>query len=240
MQAMPSTTPLSRTARWTSSVMSLTVRPPVVRRRVSCWNTFIVAAILRESIPDARVEAPDPQRILQVALRSEPAADGPKSSGDAEDRRGPVANGRAGQRQREASQRRPRQLVLTSQAVREDVRRRKSVRRRQEANRCGKRRRENHLGYGAGRRSDGDDLAAKLGGEVVLELPVRARQDVLRRSEEPGPEVHLVVVALLLRRREPFDESLISREGAMDERGVDPEHQLRVGGGVARTCREGP
>src|SRR5206468_5964601 len=53
MQAIPSTTPLSRTAFRTSSVMSVTVRPPAVRRRVSCWKTFIVAAILRESLPDA-------------------------------------------------------------------------------------------------------------------------------------------------------------------------------------------
>src|SRR5690348_10788987 len=65
MQAIPSTTPLSRTAFWTSSVMSLTVRPPVVRRRVSCWNTFIVVAILRESLPDAALEPSHPQRILR-------------------------------------------------------------------------------------------------------------------------------------------------------------------------------
>ena len=36
-----------------------------VRRRVSCWNTFIVAAILRESLPDREVEPTDPQWILQ-------------------------------------------------------------------------------------------------------------------------------------------------------------------------------
>jgi hypothetical protein len=65
MHAIPSTTPLSRTAFWTSSVMSLTVRPPVVRRRVSCWNTFMVAAILRESLPEAAVEPPHSQWILQ-------------------------------------------------------------------------------------------------------------------------------------------------------------------------------
>src|SRR5262249_48809167 len=65
MQAIPSTTPLSRTAFCTSSVMSLTVRPPAVRRRVSCWNTFIVAAILRESLPDSAVEPAHPQRILK-------------------------------------------------------------------------------------------------------------------------------------------------------------------------------
>jgi len=65
MQAIPSTTPLSRTAFCTSSVMSLTVSPPVVRRRVSCWNTFIVVAILRESLPDARGELPNPQWILR-------------------------------------------------------------------------------------------------------------------------------------------------------------------------------
>jgi hypothetical protein len=65
MQAIPSTTPLSRTAFWTSSVMSLTVRPPAVRSRVSCWNTFIVVAILRESLPDPAVEPSDSQWILQ-------------------------------------------------------------------------------------------------------------------------------------------------------------------------------
>src|SRR5438067_508587 len=72
MQAMPSTTPLSRTAFRTSSVMSVTVRPPAVRRRVSCWNTFIAAAILRESLPDAAVEPSHPQRILQDATRRVP------------------------------------------------------------------------------------------------------------------------------------------------------------------------
>src|ERR1043165_1902856 len=64
MQAIPSRTPLSRTAFCTSSVMSVTVRPPAVRKRVSCWNTFIVAAILRESLPDAAGEPPHPQWIL--------------------------------------------------------------------------------------------------------------------------------------------------------------------------------
>src|ERR1041385_616005 len=84
MQAMPSTTPLSRTAFCTSSVMSLTVRPPAVRRRVSCWNTFIVAAILRESLPDARTEPPHPQWILRLDerghLRDNPAQRLPTSS----------------------------------------------------------------------------------------------------------------------------------------------------------------
>src|SRR5690349_23399768 len=56
MQAIPSTTSLARTAACTSSVMSVTVSPPAVRRRVSCWNTFIAVAILRESLPDARAE----------------------------------------------------------------------------------------------------------------------------------------------------------------------------------------
>jgi hypothetical protein len=46
-------------------VMSVTVRPPAVRRRVSCWNTFIVAAILRESLPDAHGEPSHPQWILR-------------------------------------------------------------------------------------------------------------------------------------------------------------------------------
>src|SRR5215831_7008197 len=53
MQAIPSTTPLSRTAPCTSSVMSVTVSPPSVRKRVSCWKTFIAAAILREAVPGA-------------------------------------------------------------------------------------------------------------------------------------------------------------------------------------------
>src|SRR5262249_61922732 len=65
MHAIPSTTPLSRTAFCTSSVMSVRVRPPAVRRRVSCWNTFIVAAILRESLPDSAGEPPHPQWILR-------------------------------------------------------------------------------------------------------------------------------------------------------------------------------
>jgi hypothetical protein len=72
MQAIPSTTPLSRTAFWTSSVMSLTVRPPVVRRRVSCWNTFIVVAILRESLPDSAVEPQLSQWILQEVTWDRP------------------------------------------------------------------------------------------------------------------------------------------------------------------------
>src|SRR5436190_18140529 len=45
--------------------MSLTVRPPAVRSRVSCWKTFIVVAIVRESLPDAPVESQQPQWILQ-------------------------------------------------------------------------------------------------------------------------------------------------------------------------------
>src|SRR5262249_45279354 len=68
MQAMPSVTSLSRTARWTSSVMSVTVSPPAVRRRVSCWNTFIVAAILRESLPDSAAEPPHPQWSLRKPI----------------------------------------------------------------------------------------------------------------------------------------------------------------------------
>src|SRR5436190_2239500 len=68
MQAIPSETPLSPTAFFTSSVMSVTVRPPAVRRRVSCWNTFIVEAILRESLPDEAVEPAHPQWILQDAV----------------------------------------------------------------------------------------------------------------------------------------------------------------------------
>src|SRR5919204_1336187 len=40
---MPSTTPLSRTASLTSSVMSRTARPPVVRSCRSCWKTFTFA-----------------------------------------------------------------------------------------------------------------------------------------------------------------------------------------------------
>src|SRR5262249_26081302 len=59
MQAIPSMTSLARTALCTSSVMSVTVSPPAVRRRVSCWNTFIAVAILRESLPDSRGEPSD-------------------------------------------------------------------------------------------------------------------------------------------------------------------------------------
>jgi hypothetical protein len=77
MQAIPSVTPLSRTAFCTSSVMSVSVRPPAVRRRVSCWNTFIVEAILRESLPDASVEPAHPQWILQdTASRAAPTKAG--------------------------------------------------------------------------------------------------------------------------------------------------------------------
>src|SRR5262245_24845951 len=79
MQAIPSATSLSRTARCTSSVMSVTVSPPAVRRCVSCWNTFIVAAILRESLPDPATELPHPQWILrkppELALLLEPRQD---------------------------------------------------------------------------------------------------------------------------------------------------------------------
>src|SRR4051812_3829822 len=39
---MPSTTPLSRTQSTTSSVMSRTWSPPLVRSCVSCWKTFTV------------------------------------------------------------------------------------------------------------------------------------------------------------------------------------------------------
>src|ERR671937_65493 len=39
---MPSITPLSCTAAMTSSVMSLTERPPLVRSCRSCWKTFTV------------------------------------------------------------------------------------------------------------------------------------------------------------------------------------------------------
>src|SRR5579884_410581 len=85
MQAMPSTTPLSRTARCTSSVMSVTVRPPAVRSRVSCWKTFIAAAILREAIPDAPDERTHPQRILRRnrTSRTVPAAGAPVVDGPA-------------------------------------------------------------------------------------------------------------------------------------------------------------
>src|SRR5947208_661107 len=41
---MPSTTPLSWTASCTSSVMSRTARPPVVRSCRSCWKTFTVCS----------------------------------------------------------------------------------------------------------------------------------------------------------------------------------------------------
>src|SRR6266567_4788357 len=40
MHAIPSVIPLSRTQALTSSVMSVTVRPPAVRRLRSCWKTF--------------------------------------------------------------------------------------------------------------------------------------------------------------------------------------------------------
>src|SRR5579862_181544 len=56
MHAIPSVTPLSRTAACTSSVMSVTVSPPAVRRRVSCWKTFMDVAILRDGLPRAEGE----------------------------------------------------------------------------------------------------------------------------------------------------------------------------------------
>ena len=40
MQAIPSSMPLARTASLTSSVMSVTVSPPDVRRLRSSWKTF--------------------------------------------------------------------------------------------------------------------------------------------------------------------------------------------------------
>src|SRR5262245_8122703 len=46
---MPFETPLSRTASCTSSVMSVTVRPPAVRRWISRWNVF---AAERVSVSD--------------------------------------------------------------------------------------------------------------------------------------------------------------------------------------------
>src|SRR5690242_304386 len=52
MHAIPSVMPLSRTAWRTSSVMSRTVRPPVVRSCVSRWKTF-TAPIVR--VPAAYV-----------------------------------------------------------------------------------------------------------------------------------------------------------------------------------------
>src|SRR6266540_1791257 len=54
---MPSTTPLSRTASLTSSVMSRTARPPVVRSCRSCWKTFTVRS---PSFVDGRGSAGGP------------------------------------------------------------------------------------------------------------------------------------------------------------------------------------
>src|SRR5262245_60972491 len=73
MQAMPSCTPLSRTASCTSSVMSVTVSPPVVRSFVSRWKTF-TGGILRygegrrcgEPAPSGESACP---KRLNVALR---------------------------------------------------------------------------------------------------------------------------------------------------------------------------
>src|SRR4051794_39557353 len=64
---MPSTMPLSRTASCTSSVMSRTVSPPVVRSCVSRWKTFI-AGILAER-PGTSTGEP--------ALSAEPAPEAP-------------------------------------------------------------------------------------------------------------------------------------------------------------------
>src|SRR5215469_12912151 len=97
MQAIPSVTPLSRTAFCTSSVMSVTVSPPAVRRRVSCWNTFMVVAILRESLPDPGGEPSNPQWILQRATR-----DSARLGEDEDDRAEPEENPDRGEDQARA------------------------------------------------------------------------------------------------------------------------------------------
>lgn len=70
----------------------------------------------------------------------------------------------------------------------------------------------------------------QLAVEVGLELTVGARQGVARGAEEAGDEVHLLVVALLLLGCQWRDEELIRGERAVDKRGMDPSHQLGVGG----------
>src|SRR5215471_373012 len=115
MHAMPSTTPLSRTAPCTSSVMSVTVSPPAVRKRVSCWKTFIAAAILREAVPGAGGEpstlsgscgSPDRGRPLVVVGR-EPLVEEAAEQEDSPDRE-----------ERE----RPRDRAQRRQVVEEDLR----------------------------------------------------------------------------------------------------------------------
>ena len=58
-------------------------------------------------------------------------------------------------------------------------------------------------------------------------------------AEEAGDEVHVLVVSLPLVRGERLDEAFVGGEGAVHECRMHPEHQLRVGGGIARAGREG-
>src|ERR1700746_1374377 len=63
MHAIPSAISLRRTASCTSSVMSVTVSPPVVRSCFSCWKTFMptlfcsIRARLAAKKPQAGLEA---------------------------------------------------------------------------------------------------------------------------------------------------------------------------------------
>jgi hypothetical protein len=56
----------------------VTVSPPAVRSRVSCWKTFIVAAIVREPLPDVEEERIYPQRILRYHPPCELVPVGPR------------------------------------------------------------------------------------------------------------------------------------------------------------------
>src|ERR671930_2287858 len=61
-------TPLSRTTSTTSSVMSRTDSPPLVRSCVSCWKTFTVRTLLRCRRPRKRGQAyfEGSGRILEI------------------------------------------------------------------------------------------------------------------------------------------------------------------------------
>src|SRR5215210_1527242 len=73
MHAMPSVTPLSRTASMTSSVMSRTASPPAVRSSVSRWKTFTApSTLLGPSCHDRPIV-----RVGAAYVTREPSVAGP-------------------------------------------------------------------------------------------------------------------------------------------------------------------
>ena len=72
------------------------------------------------------------------------------------------------------------------------------------------------------------------------EFSESARDDGRRSAEDLGDDGHLPVVGLLLGVRERALVALVGRERDVDQRRVDPQHQLRIGRRVRRARREGP